>query len=98
MRGDFRIAGELLGLDRGLIDQHDRDIIPDRIEAMTLQAAQAAAIGFEFQISPAGGTNEDLEQFRTDRHNVEFTSLPLSTHGSWGGTRQTSKSQNQNAG
>jgi len=60
----------------GLIDQHDGNIIPDRIEAMTLQAAQTAAIGFEFQVSPAGRADEDLEQFRTDRHSVEDISLP----------------------
>jgi len=62
----------------GLIDQHDGNIIPDRIEAMTLQAAQAAAIGFQFQISPAGRANQYLQQFRTDRHSIEATILALS--------------------
>jgi len=45
----------------GLIDQHDWYIIPDRIEAMALDAAQAAAIGLQFQIAATGGANQDLK-------------------------------------
>ena len=59
----------------GLIDQHDRYIIPDRIEAMALHTAQAAIIGLQFQITAAGWANKNLKQFRTDRHNLENTSL-----------------------
>src|SRR5487761_2424563 len=68
----------------GLIDQHDRNIIPDRIEAMTLQAAQTTAIGLEFEVPATGGADEDLKQFRTDRHSVELTSLPLRSGVGWG--------------
>jgi hypothetical protein len=59
---------QLLFIDDGLIDQHDGDVVPHRIEAMTGDAAQTAAIRLEFNFGAAGGANENFEQIGADRH------------------------------
>jgi hypothetical protein len=73
-----RLAGQLfddIGLSRhalfvnyGFIDQHDWNIVTNRVEAMAGNAAQTAPIGLEFNFGPARRTNQNFEQIGTDRH------------------------------
>jgi len=59
---------EPLLVDGGFVDQHHRDIITDRIETVAGHATQTTAIGLQFDFGPAGGADEDLEQFGADGH------------------------------
>jgi len=55
-------------INDGFIDQHHRNIVANRVKAMAGDAAQAAAIGLEFNFGPARGTNQDFEQISTEGH------------------------------
>ena len=59
---------EPLLVNGGFVDQHHRNIIAHGIKAVAGDAAQAAAIRLQFDFCPAGGTDEDLEQFSADGH------------------------------
>ncbi len=52
-----------LRLDRGLIDQHDRDIVLDRIDAVALGALQTLGILSVLERLLAGRADQDFEQF-----------------------------------
>jgi hypothetical protein len=58
----------LLLIDRRLVDQHDGDLIANRIKPMAGDTSEALAIGLEFDFRPAGGTNQDFEELSADSH------------------------------
>ena len=59
---------EPLFVNTGFVNQHDGDLVPDRIKAVAGDTPKTAAIGFEFDFRPAGGADEDFEQIRADSH------------------------------
>src|SRR5688572_13779121 len=61
-------TNRLLLLDGGLVDQHDGDVVLDRIHTMALSAFQRAAVLDEADRRFAVGTREDFQQFRIERH------------------------------
>lgn len=52
-----------LWLDGGLVDQHDGDVVFDRVDSMALLALQALGAGAVFEFGFAGRTHEDFEEF-----------------------------------
>jgi hypothetical protein len=63
-------AVALLGVDGGLVDQHDRDVVLDRIDPAALVAFEALAVVDEPDGGLAVGTREDFEQFLVNWHTV----------------------------
>jgi hypothetical protein len=59
---------ELL-FDPGLIDQHDRYVIPDRVYPLALRTLQPALVGLQVEGRFAKGTHEDLEKFLAEGHS-----------------------------
>ncbi len=59
-----------LRLDNRLIHQHDRDVVPDRIDALTVDALQPAAVFPGFNVAFASGTNQNFKQVRSDGHGI----------------------------
>ena len=55
------IRGLILGLDRGFVDQHHRDVILDRVHAMTLLALQSGVVVHEDDRRLAVRAREDFE-------------------------------------
>ena len=55
-----------LGLHCRLVDQHDRNIVPDRVDAMAFVTLQALGILAVFKRLFAGGANQDFEQILGD--------------------------------
>lgn len=58
----------LLRLDRGLIDQHDGDVVLYRIDAVALLALQAFRVGTILEFLLAGGTDQNFQEF-FGKHN-----------------------------
>jgi hypothetical protein len=58
-------------IDCRLIDQHDGNLIANRIKPVAGNTPQPAAIGLQFHFRPAGGTNQDLEEFCAYSHLYE---------------------------
>jgi len=63
-----RIVIEMLRLDSCLIDQHDRNIVSDGINALALYTLQPASILFENQLSFADGADKNCEELLRDGH------------------------------
>jgi hypothetical protein len=59
-----------LRLNGRLVFEHDRDVIPDRIDALALHAFQSAAIFFKQHFGLADRTNQNFEQFFADGHET----------------------------
>jgi hypothetical protein len=59
--------------DRGLVDQHHRDVVLDGIYAVTLVAFQSGAVLDELNGGLAGRAREDLEKFGVNRHGRMIT-------------------------
>lgn len=55
-------------LDFGFIDEHDRDVIAHRVNAMALDALQTAAVFFEYHLAFTEWTNKNVQQFLADWH------------------------------
>ena len=62
--GSFRSLFDLC-----LVNQHHRDIIPNRVDPVTLHALQAAIVRLQIEIRLAQGTNQDLKQIFAQGHN-----------------------------
>ena len=60
--------------DRGLVDEHYRDIIADRINTLALDALQRVPIGLELNLRLASRTREYLQEFLTNCHGLTFLS------------------------
>jgi hypothetical protein len=58
----------VLRLDGGFIDQHDRDVVLNRVDAVTGRAFEGRAVLDEVYRRFAVGTGENLEQFRVNGH------------------------------
>ena len=58
----------VIAFDRGFVDEHDRDIVANRINAAASDAAQTAVVGFQFHPRLTGRTNKNLEQIGADCH------------------------------
>src|SRR5579863_7797722 len=58
-------------IDSRLIDQHDGNFIANRIQPVAGNTPQPAAIGLQFHLRPAGGANQDLEEFGAYSHLYE---------------------------
>ena len=50
------------------IDEHDRNLIANRVKPVAGHATEPAAIGFRFNFGPASRTNQDFEEFCADGH------------------------------
>ena len=57
-----------LFLDLGLVYQHDRDVVFDRVHALALRSFQALLIGRELDGLFVGGADQDLKELFADRH------------------------------
>jgi len=55
-------------LDFRFFDQHDRNVIPDRVDALALRTLQAALVGLQGNRRFAQGTNQDVQEVFADRH------------------------------
>src|SRR5579864_4461583 len=60
----------------GLVDQHDRDVVLDRIEQFACPAYQAVLCFVELDWPLAFGTGEDIEQVLTKRHLMHLLWRP----------------------
>ena len=81
-RQEWRLAGWLEGLrfDGRLVDQHDRNVIFDGIDAVALCAFQALGIGAVLEGLDAGRTDQDFEEIfgNHDGHCTIETSFKVS--------------------
>ena len=66
----------MLELDRGFVDEHDRDVVLDRIDALALRALERRAVLHEIDLRLAVRARQNLEQLRIDASAVP-TSLGL---------------------
>ena len=57
-----------LRLYRRLIDQHDRDVVFDRVHALALSALERRAVLHQLNLGLAVRAGKYLEQFLIDRH------------------------------
>src|ERR1051325_2776082 len=71
----FKVCLSLLGwiafalvLDCSFIDEHHRDIVANRINAATLHALQALAVGSQFHLRLASRASENFQQILTNCH------------------------------
>jgi hypothetical protein len=55
-------------VDSRFVNQHDRNTVVDRVEAVARDAPQAAPVGLEFDFGPACGTDQNFEKVSADRH------------------------------
>jgi tetratricopeptide (TPR) repeat protein len=62
------VATDRSGLDRGFVQEHDGNIVLDRIDPLALGALERGPVLDEVHFRLAVGTREDLEQFRIDGH------------------------------
>ena len=62
----------LLVFDRGLVDQHDGNVIFDRIHTVARLAFQSRAVLHRRDRRFAVWTRENLEQFGVDRHAGDY--------------------------
>jgi hypothetical protein len=58
-----------LFFDLRLVDQHDGDVVANRVHAMALNAFQAALVGLEFDCGLTKRAHEDFEQIFADGHS-----------------------------
>ena len=56
------ISRRLFILDLGFVDQHHRDVVANWIDAFTLDAFQATAVGFQFNFGAARRANQDFQE------------------------------------
>ena len=70
-----------LGFDSGLVQQHDGDVVLDRIDALALTAFQRGAVLDELNLGLAVGAGQYLEQFRIDGHGIDLGSERLPAAG-----------------
>jgi hypothetical protein len=56
----------------GLVDQHDRDIVPDRVNAPALPALKTLSFVFQHKRLFADGADQDVEQV-LGNHGEDFT-------------------------
>jgi exonuclease VII large subunit len=54
--------------DRGLVDEHHRDVIPDRVDTVALVASEACAVVHGLHGRLAGRAHQDLEQSGINGH------------------------------
>src|SRR5512141_43179 len=57
-----------VGLDDGLIDDHDRDVVLDGVDAVAGDALQALFVGRELDVGLAQGAGQDGQERGADRH------------------------------
>ena len=58
--------------DRGLVDEHYRDVVADRVNPFTFDAFQRVSIRLQFDLRFAGRTREYLQEFLTNCHWLTF--------------------------
>ena len=61
--------------DRGLVDEHYRDIVTDGINTFALDALQRIPIGLELDLRLASRTREYLQEFLTNCHGLTFLGM-----------------------
>src|SRR6186713_1555842 len=69
----FKLAS---AFDRGLVDQHHRDVVLDRIDPAALFALQAGAVLDDMHGRFALRTHENLEECRINSHWGDCTRWP----------------------
>lgn len=68
MDGGRLVAAGFLGLDRGFFDQHDRDVVLDRVDAPARIALESGAIMHRTNGRLTLGADQDFEKRRVDGH------------------------------
>src|SRR5262245_5150588 len=58
------------GLDRGLVDQHHRDVVLDGIDASALGALERGTVFHELNGRLARRADQNLEELGIDRHRL----------------------------
>lgn len=61
-----------LWFDRRLVFQHDRNVVPHRIDAVTANALEPAPILFENYLRLADRTDQDLQKLFADWHGTDY--------------------------
>src|SRR5580700_214629 len=62
------MATRLLFVNTGFVNEHHRDLVPDRIEPVARDAPETAVVRLQLHLRPAGGAYQYLEQIRADSH------------------------------
>jgi hypothetical protein len=57
-----------LGFDSCLVYQHDRNVIADGIDALTMNTFEPTPVFFEHYLGLANGTDENFQQLFADCH------------------------------
>src|SRR5215467_7810383 len=65
------------GLHRGFVDQHDGDIVLDRVDALARAALESRAVLYEDDRRFTVGTRENFEQFGVDGHAALYDTFTL---------------------
>jgi hypothetical protein len=60
----------LVGHRQGFINEHDRNVILDRVQEFAIVADKAIFSGGEFEVTFALGAAKDIEKFFLDRHGI----------------------------
>src|ERR1700693_2854477 len=61
---------KLFGFDAGFVEQHDGDVVADRIDAAAGGALQSLLVGRRFDRRLALRANQNIEQFFRDCHSI----------------------------
>ena len=73
MRKTYRISG----LHRGFVDQHDGDVVFDRVDTLARAALKSCAVLYENDRRFTVGTRQNFEQFRVDGHAALYDTFTL---------------------
>ena len=60
--------------DRGFVDEHNGNVVANRINAFALDAFQRAAVRFHFYFCFASRTGENFQEFLTNCHGNDLSS------------------------
>ena len=63
--------------DGGLVDEHNRNIVTDGIDALAFNALQCVSIRFEFNLRFACRTREYFQEFLTNCHGLDLSAALL---------------------
>src|SRR6185503_8862151 len=72
---NYQLLSSRFRLNRGFVDEHDRDVVLDRIDTVTGGALERGAVFHELHRGLAVGTRENFEQLCVDRHAGNYSIL-----------------------
>jgi hypothetical protein len=72
---DSIISCRLFILDLRFVNEHNRNIVANWIDALALDTFQTAAVGLQLNFRAAGGANQNLKQLFTNGHGFQNLSI-----------------------